>query len=228
LIPFGRTDRDHNTEGAKMAASDDFRGLSPTTIADVLEPDHFMDFGIRPLWSGMPRVVGPAYPVRCAPGDNLMLHRAIYTAPAGSVICVEAGDNRFAVSGGNVCAVAQRNGVAAFVVDGVIRDLSEVREIAFPVFARGVVAIPGAKDELGTIAEPVLCGGVEVSLGDIIVADEDGVAVVPATRSDEILERATAVAAKDAATSLDSWEENHRARIDAILAAKGFSSARTR
>src|SRR5215213_2356254 len=104
-----------------------FQALSPTTIANVLTLDRVMDIGIRPLWTGMPRVVGPAYPVRCAPGDNLMLHAAIYRAPVGSIIVVEAGDAAYAVAGGNVCAVAQKNGITAFVIDGVIRDLAEVR-----------------------------------------------------------------------------------------------------
>src|SRR5690348_6710222 len=109
-----------------------FQQLSPTTLADALTRDHVMDYHIRPLWSGMPRVAGPAYPVRCAPGDNLMLHAAIHRAPAGSIIVVEAGDADYAVAGGNVCAVAQRRGIAAFVVDGLIRDLAEVRENRFP------------------------------------------------------------------------------------------------
>ena len=69
--------------------------------------------------------------MRCAPGDNLMLHAAIYRAPAGAVIVVQAGDTEYAVAGGNVCAVAQKRGIAGFVVDGVIRDLSEARTNRF-------------------------------------------------------------------------------------------------
>src|ERR1041384_899799 len=122
-----------------------FVNLSPTTLADVLERDRVMDIGIRPLWPGAPRIAGPAYPVRCPPGDNLMLHAAIYRAPAGSVVVVETGDVDYAVAGGNVCAVAHRRGITAFVVDGVIRDLAEVREMGFPVFARGVIPKPGTK-----------------------------------------------------------------------------------
>lgn len=102
-----------------------FLALSPCTLADVLTREAVMDAGLRPLWTPIPRIAGPAYPVRCAPGDNLMLHAAIHRAPPGSVIVVEARDTAFAVAGGNVCAVAQRRGIAAFVVDGVIRDLAE-------------------------------------------------------------------------------------------------------
>lgn len=200
-----------------------FQAISPTTLADVLARDRVMDIGIRPLWPEMPRVAGPAYPVRCAPGDNLMLHAAIYRAPPGAVVVVQAGDLDYAVAGGNVCAVAQRRGVAAFVIDGVIRDLAEARANRFPVFARGVIPIPGGKDVLGPLGVPVRCGGVEVAPGDMVVADEEGIVVVPAARLDAVLKAAQARAAKDAAETLDKWEAAHRARIEAILHEKGFT-----
>jgi len=200
-----------------------FQALSPTTLADILTRNRVMDMGIHPLWAGMPRVAGLAYPVRCAPGDNLMLHAAIYRAPAGSIVVVEAGDVDYAVAGGNVCAVAQKNGIAAFIVDGVIRDLAEVRENRFPVFARGVSPIPGGKDVLEALNQPVHCGGVLVSPGDIVVADEEGIVVVPLADAERVLKAAQARAAKDAAETLDSWEAAHRARIDDILRKKGFT-----
>jgi regulator of RNase E activity RraA len=199
-----------------------FQQLSPTTLADVLTRDRVMDIGIRPLWADMPRVAGPAYPVRCPPGDNLMLHAAIYRAAPGSVIVVEAGDIDYAVAGGNVCAVAQRRGIAAFVVDGVIRDLAEARERRFPVFARGVIPIPGSKDAIDVLNGPVRCGGVHVAPGDVLVADEEGIVVVPSDRLDAVLAAAQARAAKDAAETLEQWEAAHRARIEEILRSKGF------
>lgn len=206
-----------------MPIADRFAKLSPTTLADVLSRDRVMDIGIRPLWPGMPRVAGPAYPVRCPAGDNLMVHAAIYRAAPGAVLVVEAGDVDYAVAGGNVCRVAQRRGVAAFVVDGAIRDLEEARENRFPVFARGVIPIPGGKDAVGVLNGPVRCGGVEVRPGDLVVADEEGIVVVPAARAEAVLAAAEARAAKDAAESLDAWEAAHRTRIDAILREKGVT-----
>src|SRR5688500_19047774 len=123
-----------------------FGMLSPTTLADALSREQVMDRRIRPLWPDMPRIAGPAYTVRCAPGDNLMLHAAIYRARPGSILVVEAGDDEYAVAGGNVCAVAMQRGIAGFVIDGVIRDLAEARGMGFPVFARGVTPIPGRKE----------------------------------------------------------------------------------
>ncbi|MEU6525048.1 RraA family protein [Streptomyces sp. NPDC046924] len=199
-----------------------FTHVPPTTLADLLGRAQVMDIGIRPLWDA-PRVAGPAYTVRCEPGDNLMLHAAIYRAEPGSVIVVESGDLDHALAGGNVCAVAQRRGVAAFVADGVIRDLGEVREAGFPVFARGVIPIPGTKEKIGALGEPARVGGVLVHPGDIVVADEEGIVVVPAAREEEILTAARTKLAEEAEESLDTWEANHRARIEKALTAQGFT-----
>ena len=196
--------------------------LLSTTFADVLERKQIMDFGIKPLWPGMPAASGPAYPVACAPGDNLMLHAAIYRAPRGSVIVVQAGDMDFAVAGGNVCATARKNGIAGFVIDGLIRDLAEVRDCGFPVFARGIIPKPGGKKGEGILNGKVICGGVQVSPGDLVVADEEGIAVVPADQIQQVCSAAEQRAAKDAAQSLEDWEKNHRAKVDSILKTKGL------
>lgn len=200
-----------------------FADLSPTTVADLLGRAQVMDVGIRPLWPGMPRVAGPAFTVRCRPGDNLMLHAAVHRAPPGSVVVVESGDLDRALAGGNVCAVAQRRGIAAFVADGVIRDLAEVRAMGFPVFARGVIPIPGTKTAVEPLDVPVRCGGVLVGPGDVVVADEEGVVVVPAGRQEQVLRDARAKQAAEAAQSLDDWETEHRTRIDTILAVHGHT-----
>ncbi|GAA2277262.1 RraA family protein [Kitasatospora cystarginea] len=199
-----------------------FESIPPTTLADLLGREQVMDIGIRPLWPSVPRVAGPAFTVRCPPGDNLMLHAAIYRARPGSVIVVEAGDVDYAVAGGNVCAVAQRRGIAAFVVDGVIRDLAEVRAMGFPVFARGVIPIPGTKAAVEPLGGRVRCGGVDVNAGDIVVADEEGIVVTPGARRERVLLDARAKLAKEAGESLDAWEEAHRARIEKVLAEKGY------
>lgn len=200
-----------------------FQKLSPTTLADVMTRDRVMDMGIHPLWAGMPRVAGPAYTVRCAPGDNLMLHAAIYRAAPGSIIVVQAGDVDYAVAGGDVCAVAQKHGIAAFVIDGVIRDVAEAREIGFPVFARGVSPIPGGKDVLESLNQRIQCGGVTVAPKDMVVADEEGIVVIPVSQIDSVLKAAHARADKDASQTLEEWETAHRTRIEAILREKGFT-----
>lgn len=205
-----------------MADVSAFQDIPPTTLADILGRGQVMDAGVRPLWGPGPRIAGPAFTVRCPPGDNLMLHAAIYRAAPGSVIVMEAGDVDYAVAGGNVCAVAQRRGIAGFVIDGVIRDLGEIRGMGFPVFARGVVPCPGGKSAVVPLGGPVRCGGVEVHAGDIVVADEEGVAVVPADRTARVLADAEQKLAKEAAQDLDGWEAAHRGRIERILADNGY------
>ena len=213
-------DNEGKEDGIDMDSA--FKDVPATTLADLLGREQVMDIGIRPLWDS-PRVAGPAYTVTCPPGDNLMLHAAIYRAEPGSVVVVESGDLDYALAGGNVCAVAQRRGVAAFVVDGVIRDLGEVRAAGFPVFSRGVIPIPGTKKGIGALGAPARVGGVLVHPGDIVVADEEGVVVTPAARRDEVLRTALARLAKEAEQSLDAWEQDHRARIDKALSDRGFS-----
>ncbi|MEU6348713.1 RraA family protein [Streptomyces sp. NPDC047072] len=205
-----------------MIETTEFLDVPTTTLADLLGRERVMDIGIRPLWGPVPRIAGPAFTVRCAPGDNLMLHAAIHRAQADSVIVVESGDLDYALAGGNVCAVAQRRGIAGFVVDGVIRDLAEVRESGFPVFGRGVVPIPGTKKAVAPLGGRVRCGGVRVEAGDVVVADEEGVVAVPAARREDVLADARAKLAKEAAETLDEWEAAHRAKIDQLLAEGGF------
>ena len=124
-----------------------------------------------------------------------------------------------------MCAVAQRRGIAAFVLDGVIRDLGEVRELGFPVFARGVIPIPGTKAAIEPLNTEIRCGGVTVRAGDIVVADEEGIVVVPAARREQVLRDAQARLAREASETLGDWEAAHRARIDQILADGGFPAS---
>ena len=199
-----------------------FLDISPTTLADVLGAEQVMGIGIRPLWPSIPRVAGPAYTVRCPPGDNLMLHAAIYRAEPGSVIVVESGDLNYALAGGNVCGVARRRGIAALVTDGVIRDVADVRELGFPVFARGIIPVPGIKAAVAPLNVAVRCGGVSVHPGDIVVADEEGVVVTPAARAGQVLRDAQQRQAREDAESLDEWEASHRAKVERILSGAGF------
>ena len=201
-----------------MNDSSKFAAISPTSYADAgLGRSQFMDMGIREMWSTIPRIAGPAYTVSCPPGDNLMLHAAIYRAEPGSVIVVQAGDTDYAMSGGNVCATAQQRGIAGFVIDGVIRDVAEVREAEFAVFARGLSPVPGKKQALGTLNQPITCGGVQVNPGDMVVADEEGIAVIPATQQEDIWLFAKQRMDKDATQSLAEWKVNHHAKIEQML-----------
>jgi len=201
-----------------------FARFATTTYCDVLTRDRVMDMGMRPLWAPIPRIAGPAYPVRNEPADNLMLHIAIHRAPPGSVIVCQAGDNDYAQAGGNVCAWAQKRGVAGIVVDGVLRDVGESREHGFPLFGRGIIPIPAKRTKVGVLNGPVTCGGVAVAPGDMVIADEEGIVVLAAAKAEEILKAAEARAAKDASTSLEDWVAAHKRTIDDLVKKLGIDA----
>ena len=208
-----------------MQTSCQFNQFSPTIYADAgLGREQFMDMGVREIWPRIPRIAGPAYTVSCGPGDNLMLHGAIYRAEPGSIIVVKAGDLDYAMSGGNVCATAQQRGIAGFVIDGCIRDVAEVRDLRFPVFARGVVPIPGKKKGIGTLQSSITCGGVQVEPGDMVIADEEGIAVIPMVQQDTIWKIAQQRAAKEETQSLADWQTAHQTKVEGILKEIGFES----
>lgn len=194
-----------------------FTKVSTCDLADALPREQFMHHRIHALWQGMPRFAGRAFTVKCAPGDHLMVHAAIYAAEPGDVLVIQA-DTQFAVSGGNVCAIAQGRGITAFVVDGVIRDIDEVTAAQFPVHGMGVCPKPGAKKVFDPLEQPVLVGDVLVHTGDIIVADNDGVAVIPKAQTNTALKIAQQRHAKDASQTLDEWQANHYANVEKILA----------
>ena len=114
---------------------DQYKTLLATDVSDAQGAGFAMDIGIKSLLSPAPKLMGIAFTAKCENYSNTYLHDAIYSAPKGSVIVVEVDANNYAVAGGNVCAVAQQNGITGFVVDGVVRDLGEIRELGFPVLS---------------------------------------------------------------------------------------------
>lgn len=193
--------------------------LTACDLADVLPRSQVVDRRIGPLYTPIPRILGPAYTVHCPPGDNLMMHAAIYEAPAGAVIVARSEDGLSALVGGNVCAVAQQRGIAGMVIDGLARDLHEIRDLNFPVFARGLCPKPAVKKKVGASTPKIVCGGVEISPLDLVLADEEGVVVAPATDAEQVVKNAVTQAKKAAATPLEAWSENHRRVIQEALKA---------
>ena len=194
-----------------------FADFSPTDYAEGLTRDRFMDHTIGGLWSNMIRISGSAYTVEVPAGDSLMMHAAIYDAPAGAIIVVQANGSDVAVAGGNVCAIAQKHGVLGFIIDGFIRDIVEIRELQFPVYAKGVIPKPSDKKYVGPINPTIVCGGVVINTGDVVVADEEGIAVIPLLEAEQLYMIATHRAKKDSATNLDEWEAIHHAKIKQLL-----------
>jgi len=140
---------------------------------------------IRPVWTGA-AVAAPAYPVRCTPGDNLAIHVAVTQAPAGSVLVVDVGNVPDRGYWGEVLTTgALARGLAGLVIDGGVRDVAALEKLGFPVFS-ATIALPGAtKLSRGSVGTTATVAGVPVAMGDWVVADVDGVVVVPGAALEE-------------------------------------------
>jgi 4-hydroxy-4-methyl-2-oxoglutarate aldolase len=146
------------------------------------------DRRLRPAWPGA-RIAALAYPVGCTPGDNLAVHVAVTKAPRGSVLVVDVGQVADRGYWGEVLTTAAESaGLAGLVLDGGVRDVAALEAHGFPVFSATIALTGASKDKPGTVGAPVRVGGVEVSAGDWVVADVDGVAFIPAASVDEVLE----------------------------------------
>jgi 4-hydroxy-4-methyl-2-oxoglutarate aldolase len=156
------------------------------------------DRRLKPAWPGA-ALAAPAYPVRCTPGDNLAVHVAVTTAPAGSVLVVDVGPVPDRGYWGEVLTTAaEAAGLAGLVIDGGVRDVAALEAHRFPVFS-STISLPGArKDQPGTVGAPVMVGGVPVAMGDWVVGDVDGVTVVPEPSLDVVLAAGEAREAKEA------------------------------
>ena len=145
---------------------------------------------VRPIVPGG-RLAGPAFTVRCFPADMRAVVRAIDLARPGDVLVIDVGPQERTTTWGGTASLAARNrGLAGCVTNGAVRDVEEVVEVGLPVFATAVRPQGVLKNHPGWIGIPVAVGGVPVHSGDLVVADADGVVVVPRDRLDEVLERA--------------------------------------
>jgi regulator of RNase E activity RraA len=171
----------------------------------------FMDPGIQ-MRTGLP-LCGPAVTVMTRPADNLMIHKAMEIAAPGDVIVVNtSGNTTSAVFGelmGNSAVAARLGGV---VIDGAIRDVAGLAALGLPAFSRTVSAGGCDKDGPGEINVPIACGNTVVAPGDIVVGDEDGIAVVPLGEAEDVLALVQALMQREVA------------RIAEIRAGKVFRS----
>jgi 4-hydroxy-4-methyl-2-oxoglutarate aldolase len=152
---------------------------------------------LRPAWAGA-SLAAPAYPVGCTPGDNLAVHVAVTKAPPGSVLVVDVGQVPDRGYWGEVLTTAaEAAGLVGLVLDGGVRDVRALEAHGFPVFSSAIALTGATKDKPGTVGRPVRVGDVEVSVGDWVVADVDGVTFVPAATVEEVLDAGRAREAKE-------------------------------
>ncbi len=166
---------------------DAWRDIPPAIVSDCMNRTHFMAAAIKPVKPGIP-LVGQARTVTSMVGDNGISHAAIPLVEKGQVLVIDAGGyDDVAVWGGIMTRAAMARGVAGVVIDGAIRDVAEIRELGFPVYARANVPSGPHKGFGGIIDGSISCAGCPVKPGDIVIGDDDGVAVVPLEWVDDML-----------------------------------------
>jgi 4-hydroxy-4-methyl-2-oxoglutarate aldolase len=170
--------------------------LGTSTVYEGSGQDWWLDPKIRPVWKGA-KAVGPAYTVQAKGGDNLALQMAVREAPAGSILVVEAGGLEYGYWGGILTEIAMLRGLAGLVINGTVRDIDEIEQLGFPIFSTGVAMRHANKKDPGIIGESITLAGRTVATGDIVVADTDGVVIVPQDSVDTALANAEVRAEKE-------------------------------
>ena len=163
------------------------RNLGSATVYEAQGAYGALDSGIKPL-DPHSRLAALAFTVDMRPADNLMLHYALLKARPGEVLVVDAKAFVEAGPWGDVLtAMAQKVGIAGLVINGAVRDAQAIVDAGFPVWCRGLSIKGTAKNQPGRVNVPITIGDVVIHGGDIVVADRDGIAVVPADCIDAVL-----------------------------------------
>ncbi len=161
--------------------------IPPAVASDCMNRENFMAAAIKPVRTGT-TLVGQARTVTAMAGDNGVSHVATALLGVGEVMVIDAGGHDdVAVWGGVAPGAALARGLPGVVIDGAVRDVAEIRELGFPCYARAVVPGGPHKGFGGTIDGAIACAGCPVSPGDIVLGDDDGIAVVPLAQQAALL-----------------------------------------
>ncbi|WP_367307119.1 4-carboxy-4-hydroxy-2-oxoadipate aldolase/oxaloacetate decarboxylase [Alicyclobacillus acidocaldarius] len=179
---------------------------SVATLHEAMGRDGLMLPYMRPIYRGA-RAFGTAVTVLCQPGDNLMIHASVEVCQPGDVLVVTTTSPSTDGMFGELLATSlMARGVAGLVIEAGVRDVAELEKMGFPVWSRAISARGTVKATPGSVNVPIVCAGICVRPGDVIVADMDGVVCVPQERALEVATRADARVEK---------EESTRARLAA-------------